>query len=216
MRYAVALVVALCCVLAGSSPSEARRVALGDAPNFYYGPAWSPDCKKIAYGDARHQFWVLDVASGKSAKVDHHAYYEDPVFDPAWSPDSRWLAYTKMMDNKLRAAFLYDAQAGNFLIMIGRSLSQGDEPFQLCAWDGAGDSVTLSDLTFHRSMKPEGLTTFWSGGKKEILVVDEVNKSAPDTVNLFHYFCDSMRSSPRWWANCRWTRRGYRAPSSYT
>jgi hypothetical protein len=67
----------------------------------------------------------------------------------------------------------YDAQAGNFLILIGRSLSQGDEPFQLCAWDGSSDRVTLSDLTFHRSMKPEGLTTFSSGGKKQIVVVDD-------------------------------------------
>jgi tricorn protease len=91
---------------------QARRIALGDAPNFYYHPAWSPDGKKIAYSDAHRQFWVLDVASGKSAKVDRHTYYDDPVFDPAWSPDSRWLAYTKLMDNKLRAAFLYDTHEG--------------------------------------------------------------------------------------------------------
>jgi hypothetical protein len=67
----------------------------------------------------------------------------------------------------------YDAQAGNFLILLGRSLSQGDEPFQLCAWDGSSDGVTLSDLMFHRSMRPEGITTFWRGGKKQILVVDD-------------------------------------------
>jgi hypothetical protein len=67
----------------------------------------------------------------------------------------------------------YDEQTGNFLILLGRSLSQGDEPFQLCAWDGSSDKVTLSDLTFHRSMKPEGITTFRSGGKKQLLVVDD-------------------------------------------
>src|SRR5262249_21642369 len=50
----------------------------------------------------------------------------------------------------------YDEQEGNFLILIGRSLSQSDEPFQLCTWNGSSDSVTLSDLKFHRSMKPEG------------------------------------------------------------
>jgi hypothetical protein len=67
----------------------------------------------------------------------------------------------------------YDEPTGNFLILLGRSLSQGDEPFQLCAWNGNSDSVTLSDLTFHRSMKPEGITTFWSGGEKKILLVDD-------------------------------------------
>ncbi len=37
----------------------------------------------------------------------------------------------------------YDEEAGNFLILLGRSLSQGDEPFQLCAWNGSSDHVTL-------------------------------------------------------------------------
>jgi tricorn protease len=87
-----------------------RHLELGDAPNFYYHPIWSPDSKKLAYSDAHRKLWLLDVASGKSAKVDHHNYYEEPVFDVSWSPDSRWIAYTKMMDNKLRAAFLYDTK----------------------------------------------------------------------------------------------------------
>jgi tricorn protease len=90
----------------------ARRIELGGAPDFYYHPFWSPDSKKIAYSDAHRNLWVLDVESGKSVKVDHHTYYDDPVFDPDWSPDSRWLAYTKLMDNKLRSAFLFDTQAG--------------------------------------------------------------------------------------------------------
>ena len=67
----------------------------------------------------------------------------------------------------------YDQEAGEFLILLGRSLSRGDEPFRLCAWDGTSDSVALSDLKFHQSMKPEGITTFRSGGKKKILVVDD-------------------------------------------
>ena len=39
----------------------------------------------------------LDVASGKSTKVDSHTFFSGPFFDAAWSPDSRWLAYTKVM-----------------------------------------------------------------------------------------------------------------------
>lgn len=66
----------------------------------------------------------------------------------------------------------YDEEAGDFLILLGRSLSRGDEPFQLCTWNG-GDNVTLIDVKFHQSMKPEGVTTFSSGGKRKILVVDD-------------------------------------------
>jgi hypothetical protein len=67
----------------------------------------------------------------------------------------------------------YDEQAGDFLILVGRSLSRGDEPFQLCAWNGSSDEVRLIDVEFHRSMKPEGITTFSSGGKRKILLVDD-------------------------------------------
>ena len=67
----------------------------------------------------------------------------------------------------------YDEETGDFLILLGRSLSRGTEPFQLCAWNGSSDEVRLIDVTFHRSMKPEGITTFSSNGKRKILVVDD-------------------------------------------
>jgi tricorn protease len=91
---------------------QARRLALGDAPNFYSRPVWSPDSKRIAYGDNRLQLWYIDVATGQSKKVDTHSYFNGPDFDVAWSPDARWLAYTKVMDNRLRAAFLLDTTSG--------------------------------------------------------------------------------------------------------
>jgi Protein of unknown function (DUF3616) len=67
----------------------------------------------------------------------------------------------------------YDEQTGDFLILLGRSFSRGDEPFQLCAWNPSSDDVRLIDIKFHRSMKPEGITTYSSGGKTRILVVDD-------------------------------------------
>ncbi len=67
----------------------------------------------------------------------------------------------------------YDEQTGDFVILLGRSTSRGNEPFQLCTWDGRSDDVRLLDVTFHRSMKPEGITTFSSGDQKKILIVDD-------------------------------------------
>jgi hypothetical protein len=67
----------------------------------------------------------------------------------------------------------YDVDSGRFLIVLGRSLSRGDEPFQLCTWNRGSDTVRPLAVSFHRSMKPEGLTTFSSGDKKKILVVDD-------------------------------------------
>jgi tricorn protease len=88
-----------------------KKYALGEPPSFYYGPTWSPDGKKIAYTDKRVNLWVLDLASGRSTKVDTNTY-DERTLDPAWSPDSRWLAYTKVLKNYLNAVFVYDAIAG--------------------------------------------------------------------------------------------------------
>jgi tricorn protease len=86
---------------------EVKKLALGDAPNFYFAPVWSPDSTKIAYGDNRNTLWYIDIGTGKSTKVASHEFFGGPGFDAAWSPDSKWLGYTRMLDNKLRAAFLY-------------------------------------------------------------------------------------------------------------
>jgi ABC-type phosphonate transport system ATPase subunit len=66
----------------------------------------------------------------------------------------------------------YDEQTGDFLILLGRSTSTGNEPFQLCVWNGR-DDVQLLDVTFHRSMKPEGVVAFSSDDERRLLVVDD-------------------------------------------
>ena len=67
----------------------------------------------------------------------------------------------------------YDEQNGQVLILLGRSTSRDDVPFQLCTWDGRSDHVTLLDVAFHKTMKPEGVTTFWDGDEKKVLIVDD-------------------------------------------
>ena len=88
-----------------------RSITLGDAPSFYYAPAWSPDGKKISYMDKRLNLWCLDVATGKSIKVDTDPY-EAPwrSMDPVWSPDSKWIAYTRSLANHFHAVFLYSLE----------------------------------------------------------------------------------------------------------
>jgi hypothetical protein len=67
----------------------------------------------------------------------------------------------------------YDEQRGDLLILIGRSTSPADEPFQLCAWDGSSDTIHQLDVKFHRSMKPEGVVAFSSGEERRLLIVDD-------------------------------------------
>jgi tricorn protease len=121
---------------------EVRRVALGDAPNYYFSPTWSPDSKKIAYADNRMQLWVLDVAGGKSKVVDKHTTSGGSGFDPAWSPDSRWLAYTKVLPNQLRAAYLYDATEGK-----SHQITDGQSDVRSPAFDRSGKYLYFTAST---------------------------------------------------------------------
>jgi len=45
------------------------------------------------------------------------------------------------------------------LVVVGRSISGGDVPFQLCTWDGTASAVNVLDVMCALdSMKPEGVS----------------------------------------------------------
>ncbi len=67
----------------------------------------------------------------------------------------------------------HTAPDGDLLVLLGRSASHDDAPFRLGTWPRGGDAVRLLDITFHRTAKPEGITTFSAGGERKILVVDD-------------------------------------------
>ncbi len=87
--------------------TAARAVALPSTA-FYAAPEWSPDGKQILLEDNHKNLWTIDVASGKSTRLDSDSY-PDPMrqFDATWSPDSRWIAYSKNLPSRLRAIFVY-------------------------------------------------------------------------------------------------------------
>src|SRR5918999_5872405 len=84
-----------------------RAIALPNT-GFFSAPAWSPDGTQIVVQDNHRNLWTIEVASGKSSKVDTDSY-PDPgrQFDATWSPDSRWIAYSKNLPSRLRAIFIY-------------------------------------------------------------------------------------------------------------
>ena len=90
---------------------ETKKFKLGDAPSFYYDPTWSPDGKKIAYADKRKNLWYIDLATGKSVKVDTDPQALGGQIKASWSPDSKWLAYGRSLKSAVGAAFLYSLES---------------------------------------------------------------------------------------------------------
>lgn len=73
----------------------------------------------------------------------------------------------------------YDPARREFLVVVGRSISGGNAPFQLCTWDGSASAVDVLDVTFWRESttrpetKPEGVTAFLGTDARRLLIVDD-------------------------------------------
>jgi len=89
-----------------------RAVPLPSAA-FFSSLDWSPDGKQLLFQDNHLNLWTLEVASGRTLKIDTDAYYDPPHQpDAVWSPDSKWIAYSKVLDSHMRAIFLYSGADG--------------------------------------------------------------------------------------------------------
>jgi hypothetical protein len=67
----------------------------------------------------------------------------------------------------------YDVDRNAFLVLVGRSISRDEVPFQLCVWSGVGTAAEVLQVEFEPSMKPEGVTVFDVDGVRQILIVDD-------------------------------------------
>jgi len=72
---------------------------------FKFQPVWSPDSKKIAWGDKDTRLWYADITEKKAVEVDRGKYGE--IQNYSWSPDNKWLAYDKNADNSYSVVNLY-------------------------------------------------------------------------------------------------------------
>jgi tricorn protease len=121
---------------------EARKFKLGDAPSFYYSPRWSPDSKRIAYADKRKNLWYIDLATGKSTKVDTDPLALGGPPDAAWSPDGAWLAYTRSLKSTVGAVFLYSLETGK-----SRRVTDGMSDVRAVAFDKGGKYLYFTAST---------------------------------------------------------------------
>ncbi len=89
---------------AADNASEPKQVGQLP-PGWHFPPAWSPDGKRIAWGDEKYHLRVTDVASGDTTIVDH-AEWE--ISHYSWSRDSRYLAYELMQSNLFAQIRIWD------------------------------------------------------------------------------------------------------------
>lgn len=71
---------------------KAQQITSG-ADCYYYQIYWSPDSKKLLWGDNKLRLRYVDIATKKVTLVDQATAWE--ITQYAWAPDGSWIAYTK-------------------------------------------------------------------------------------------------------------------------
>ncbi len=126
---------------AAGAAAERRVTSGGDVWRF--PPRWSPDSRKLAFGDRRHRLLYADVATGRVVDADRSAYNDITTY--AWSPDSRFIAYAKQARSQLSTLWVYALDQGKATQLSGGMASETEPVF-----DPAGRYLYfLSDRDFH-------------------------------------------------------------------
>jgi tricorn protease len=98
---------------ADGNGEEEKLTSIG--PGYRYTPYWSPDSKKLAFVDQAKVIHHYDIDRRRLTEIDQDIWMNHgglANFQVSWSPDSRWMAYSRGLDNRASAVFLYDTQEG--------------------------------------------------------------------------------------------------------
>jgi tricorn protease len=103
-----------------------------DGSEWRFPAEWSPDSKKLAFGDSDRRLRVLDVASGALTLADSDSLGFIDTY--RWSPDSKWLVFEKAHpETRLPGLAVYSLASGE-VQMLGDGLTVDFSP----AWDPEG------------------------------------------------------------------------------
>jgi tricorn protease len=92
------------------------------ADTYYYQMYWSPDSKKLLWGDKKLRLRYVDVSTKKITEVAQATAWE--IRDYSWSPDSKWVAYSQYMElpdqgRQMRKIYLYSLESGKTIEVTG-------------------------------------------------------------------------------------------------
>ena len=107
--------------------------------------SWSPDGKKICYGDYTKSLYILDIASEKSIKI------ASDVMDAggsigylfrSWSHNSKWVTYVVKSETLFEKAYVYSVDQNK-----SYSISDGSSHVSEAIFDPSGKYIYMTAST---------------------------------------------------------------------
>ncbi len=83
---------------------EPRQITR-NADTYYYSPAWSPDSKKLLWGDREQRLRFVDIDTQEVTLIEQNDTFEITNYD--WSPDSQWVTWTSPQNGTYAKIKLY-------------------------------------------------------------------------------------------------------------
>ena len=84
-----------------------------NSDTYKYNPVWSPDSKKLLWGDKKLRLQYVDILSKEVKLVDQATSWEMRDYD--WSPDSRWISYSRPEPRSATRVWIYNIGSGDKL-----------------------------------------------------------------------------------------------------
>lgn len=91
-------------IIAQDGKSAPKQITDG-ADTYYYQIYWSPDSKKLLWGDRKQRLRYVDINTKKLVEVTKSPAWE--IRQYGWSPDSKWITYGTQEQESLPRVYIY-------------------------------------------------------------------------------------------------------------
>jgi len=92
-----------------------ERIVTTFKDGFRFQPFWSPDSRKIVFADNRMSINLFDLDNGRLVVIDRDpwmVFHDLNTFKVSWSHDSKWVCWSKGLENRNHAIFIYSLDSG--------------------------------------------------------------------------------------------------------
>lgn len=113
-------------IQAQDGKSPAKQITTGSTV-YKYAPKWSPDSKKLAWGERSQKLRIVEIETGKITEAAYSPRWE--ITDFNWSPDSRWVAWVNAETDAISRIYLYSLETESSQPVTDTWYSSGEPTF---------------------------------------------------------------------------------------